>query len=212
MTQPPTSPDPVQRRGFFGWLRRMKRRVELLAESPYASWWLFGVAFVESSFFPIPPDVLLLPLAASAPRRALWFAFICTIGSVLGAVLGWYIGYLFYDTIGKTILETLHISDKVETVLAYYQESAAGWIMVAGFTPIPYKVFTIAAGLNATVGLPILLGASVVGRGGRFFLVAGVVRIVGPKVMPWVDRYFDILAVAFAALLILGFIAVKALF
>ncbi|MDE0022455.1 MAG: DedA family protein [Candidatus Poribacteria bacterium] len=212
MTQPPTTTDPTEARGFFGWLRRLKRRVELLAESPYASWWLFGVAFVESSFFIIPPDVLLLPLAAAAPRRALRFALICTIGSVLGAVLGWYIGYLFYDTIGEWILQTLHISDKVNTVLIKYQENAVGWIMVAGFTPIPYKVFTIVAGLNETVGLPTLLGASIVGRGARFFLVAGIVRIVGPKVMPWVDRYFDILAVAFAALLIIGFIVVKALF
>lgn len=212
MTQPPTTTDTTEARGFFGWLRRLKRRVELLAESPYASWWLFGVAFVESSFFIIPPDVLLLPLAAAAPRRALRFALICTIGSVLGAVLGWYIGYLFYDTIGEWILRTLHISDKVDTVLIKYQENAVGWIMVAGFTPIPYKVFTIVAGWKATVGLPTLLGASIVGRGARFFLVAGIVRIVGPKVMPWVDRYFDILAVAFAALLIVGFIVVKALF
>ena len=200
---------PTPRKGVRGWMRRQKTRVEALAESPRAGWWLFAIAGMESSFFPIPPDVLLLPLAASAPRRALRFAAICTVGSVLGAVGGWLIGYAFYDTVGRAILEFYQITDKAERVLELYRQNAFGAILVAGFTPIPYKAFTILAGMNATVALPLLLGASVIGRGARFFLVGGAVRLVGPAVKPWIDRYFDLLAVAFVVLLVGGFLVLK---
>ncbi|MDA1190970.1 MAG: DedA family protein [Candidatus Poribacteria bacterium] len=199
------------RRGLFGWMRRQKDRVEALAESPRAGWWLFVIAFMESSFFPIPPDVLLLPLAASAPRKSLRFAAICTAGSVIGAILGWVIGYAMYESVGRLILDFYHATDAVDVVLAKYRENAFAAIIVAGFTPIPYKAFTILAGVNATVALPMLLGASVIGRGARFFLLAGIVRLVGPSVKPWVDKYFDVLAIVFTVLLIGGFFVLKVL-
>lgn len=194
---------------MFGWIRQQKARVEALAQSPRAALWLAIIAFVESSFFPIPPDALLLPLAASAPKRALRFAFVCTTFSVLGAVLGWFIGYLFYDSVGRAIIEFYGVTAKADQVLGMYRENAFWAIVIAGFTPIPYKVFTILAGMNQTVGIPLLLAASVVGRGGRFFLVGGLVRLVGPAVQPWIERHFDTLAVVFTVLLVSGLVALK---
>jgi len=200
---------PPPRPGIFGWMRRQKRRVEALAESPRAIGWLAGIAFVESSFFPIPPDVLLLPLAASAPKRALRFALVCTLASVAGAVLGWLIGYGLYGSLGRPILELYGLTEKATEVLDMYRRNAFLAIVIAGFTPIPYKVFTILAGMNRTVELPLLLGASLVGRGGRFFLVGGLVRLVGPQVQPWIERHFDTLAVVFVLLLVGGLLALK---
>jgi membrane protein YqaA with SNARE-associated domain len=205
----PTQEITPRRKGLFGWLRRQKERVEALADSPHGGWWLFIIAFMESSFFPIPPDVLLLPLAASAPKRALRFALICTVGSILGAVGGWFIGYILYDTVGKAILEFYGVTEKAEMVLEMYRANAFWAIVTAGFTPIPYKVFTILAGMNHTVGLPMLVGASVVGRGARFFLEGVLVRIVGPTVKPWIEKHFDTLAVIFTVLLIGGILALK---
>ena len=195
--------------GIFRPIRRLKGWVEARAESRHASVWLFVIAAMESSFFPIPPDVLLLPLAASAPKRALRFALICTVGSVLGGMGGWAIGYFLYDTLGEAIFEFYGIADEVDHVLAEYAKNGFAAIVVAGFTPIPYKVFTITAGLNATVALPVLVGASCVGRGARFFIEGALLRIAGPKVMPLVDRYFDMLVVVFTILLIGGFVVIK---
>lgn len=194
---------------IFRHVRRLKGWVEARAESRHASLWLFLIAAMESSFFPIPPDVLLLPLGAAAPKRALRFALICTVGSVLGGVGGWVIGYFVYDTLGQAIFEFYGLTHEVETVLAKYGENGFAAIVVAGFTPIPYKVFTILAGSNAAVALPVLIGASCVGRGARFFIEGGLLCILGPAVMPFVDRYFDLLVVAFTVLLIGGFVVVR---
>ncbi|MBT3267872.1 DedA family protein [Candidatus Poribacteria bacterium] len=206
------APEPavhVEGWGVFRHVRRVKAWVEARAESRHASAWLFLIAAMESSFFPIPPDVLLLPLGASAPKRALRFAFICTLGSVIGGVGGWAIGYFLYGTVGRAIFEFYGITHEVEEVLARYGENGFAAIVVAGFTPIPYKVFTILAGWNGTVALPVLIGASCVGRGARFFLEGGLLRVAGPAIMPWVDRYFDMLVVVFTVLLIGGFVVVK---
>lgn len=190
-------------------MRRQKERVGALAESPQATWWLAGIAFAESSFFPVPPDALLLPLAASSPRQSLRFAGICTGASVAGAILGWLIGFGFYETVGSALLEFYGISEKAHQVLEMYRQNAFLAIVVAGFTPIPYKAFTILAGVNQTVGLPLLLGASLIGRGGRFFLVGGLIRVVGPVVKPWIEKHFDRLAVVFTILLVGGILALK---
>jgi len=206
----PSEPQAKGRRGVLGWLRRQKDRVEALAESRRATSWLFAIAFAEASFFPIPPDVLLIPLAGSAPRKALRFALVCTTASVLGAIGGWAIGYLQNDTIGRSILEFYGVTEKAQEVLAMYQANAFLAIVTAGFTPIPYKVFTILAGMNGTVSIAMLVAASVVGRGGRFFLVAGTLRLFGPSLKPWIERHFDAVAVAMTVLLIAGFLALKA--
>ncbi len=192
-----------------GWSRRLRIRVEALAESRRAAYWLFAIALAEASVFPIPPDVLLLPLAGAAPRRAWRLAAICTVGSLLGAVVGWLIGYLLYDMVGRPILSFYGVTEQAEAVLTKYDENAVLAIAVAGFTPIPFKVFTILAGMKATVALPTLVGASLLGRGGRFGLVAGVAAFAGPRVAPIVERHFNLFAVVFVVLLIGGFLVVR---
>ena len=192
-----------------GWSRRLRQRVEALAESRRAAYWLFAIAVAEASVFPIPPDVLLLPLAGAAPRRAWRLAAICTVGSLLGAVGGWFIGYLLYDVVGRPILSFYGVTAQAEQVLARYDENAVLAVAVAGFTPIPFKVFTILAGMKATVSLPTLLGASLLGRGGRFGLVAAAAAFAGPRVAPIFERHFNLFAVAVVVLLIGGFLLVK---
>ena len=161
--------------------------------------------------FPIPPDVLLLPLAGAVPRRAWRFAAICTLGSLIGAVIGWFIGYLLFDAVGRPILALYNVTEQAESVLARYQENAFVAIVIAGFTPIPYKVFTILAGMNATVSLPVLLGASLIGRGGRFGLVAAAARYAGTRFGDVIERHFKLVVAGFTILLVGGFLFIKVL-
>ena len=168
----------------------------------------FAIAFAESSFFPIPPDVLLMALAISAPHRALFYAAVCTAGSVTGGVLGYAIGYSFYEVAGKPIIEMYGVADKFAMVGEKYQENAFLSIAIAGFTPIPYKVFTIAAGVFH-IPIPTLIGASLVGRAGRFVLVGGLIRLFGPTIREFIDRYFNILSIVFVVLLVGGFMIVR---
>ncbi len=181
------------------------------AKSERAPYALFGVAFIESSFFPIPPDVLLIAMVVAEKKQ--WFrnAFICTAGSVLGALFGYLIGWSFYAVIGKLIVDTYHLQSVVELVGRKYQENAFMTVFTAAFTPIPYKVITIAAGLFR-ISLSTLVIASIIGRAGRFFLVAGSLRIFGKKISDSIEKYFDIFSIAFVILLIGGFLAVKYIF
>ena len=189
-------------------IRRLYDWVMDLSDSRYATTALFLIAFAESSFFPIPPDVLLMALAISAPRRAFLYALVCTGGSVLGGLAGYAIGYYAFDYAGKPIIEFYGVTGKFDLVGQKYQENAFAAITIAGFTPIPYKVFTIAAGVFK-IGLPTLVGASVVGRAGRFFLVAGLIRLFGPNIKALIDKYFNILSIAFVVLLVLGFLVIR---
>ena len=148
-------------------LRRLYDWVLRWAGTPYGGWVLFAVAFIESSFFPIPPDVLLMALSFSIPKKAFRYAAICTVGSVLGGIFGWVIGLKFYDLIGVRIIEALHYEKQFWTVQSLYAKNAFLYILIAGFSPIPYKVFTIAAGVFR-IPLSILVTASLLGRGGRF--------------------------------------------
>jgi len=172
---------------------------------------LFVIAVVESSFFPIPPDVLLIAMSMGQPPRAFWYATVCSVGSVLGGIGGWLIGYWFYEAVGARIIEFFHYEKQFEHVMGLYQDHAFLAILIAAFTPIPYKVFTIAAGLNATVPLWTLICASVIGRSGRFFLVSALFYFFGPPIKKFIDRYFEWLTVAFMVLLIGGFVVVKVL-
>ena len=173
-----------------------------------APWALFGIAFAESSFFPVPPDVLLIPMALASPRRWWLTALVCTAGSVLGAVLGYYIGLAFYETVGVRIVDFYDLQAAMETVGQRYSENAFAAVFTAAFTPIPFKVFTIAGGVFQ-IPLGMLLAGSVVGRAGRFFLVAGLLRLFGEPVQRFIEKYFDLLSLLFVALLIAGFAAVK---
>ena len=189
-------------------IRRLYEWVMGWSESRYATPALFAIAFAESSFFPIPTDVLLMALAISAPHRALFYAAVCTAGSVTGGVLGYAIGYSFYEVAGKPIIEMYGVADKFAMVGEKYQENAFLSIAIAGFTPIPYKVFTIAAGVFH-IPIPTLIGASLVGRAGRFVLVGGLIRLFGPTIREFIDRYFNILSIVFVVLLVGGFLIVR---
>lgn len=190
-------------------LYELKSWVESFAEKPYATAALFFFAFIESSFFPIPPDALLIVLALSKPSRSFVYAFYCTLGSVLGAYLGYLIGYVFYDTIGIGIIKFYGVQNEINYVLTKYQENGFLAIVTAGFTPIPYKVFTILAGFNLTIDLWTLTFASIIGRAGRFFLIAGLFFWIGPKIKVYIEKYFDKLALVFVALLIFSFFVLR---
>ena len=183
--------------------------MESFARKPYALWALFFIAFVESSFFPIPPDVLLIALAVANPRKSFGYAAICTAGSVTGAFLGYYIGYEFFETIGSKIVDFYGFSSQFQAVLDKYRENAWSAIIIAGFTPIPYKVFTIAAGFKETIDLTTLALASFVGRALRFFLVGGLLFAFGPKMKEYLDLHLEKLTLALGVLFILGIITIK---
>jgi len=193
------------------WLRQLYDWTMHWAETPHALAALFAIAFAESSFFPVPPDVLLIAVVAAAQRR--WFraASLCTMGSVTGALLGYAIGYAFMATAGQSIVDFYHAQRHWDRVVELYNGEWGIWFLAgAAFTPIPYKVATIAAGATHMPVVPFAL-VSVVGRGARFFLVAAILRIFGAPVRRTLERNFDLAAVIFLALLIGGFIVIKAL-
>ena len=177
------------------------------AHTPYGVPALFILAFAESSFFPVPPDVLLMALSLSIPTRAFYFALICTIGSLVGGIAGYILGYQFWE-LAQPIL--FHYVDEegfnhVQSLFEKYQALAVG---IAGFTPIPYKVFTISAGFFH-VNFPVFVGASVVSRTMRFFIIAGLIYKFGPPIKDFIDKYFNLLTIAFVVLLVLGFVVIK---
>lgn len=180
------------------------------AESRWAIPALFVIAFVESSFFPIPPDVLLLALCFSAPKRWATYATWCAVGSVLGGMFGYFIGYALFESVGQAILSAYHFEDEFALVGGYYERNAFLYILAAAFTPIPYKVFTIAGGVfHQNVPLGTLVLASVIGRSGRFFLVGLIIRLFGEKARHFLEKHFEVAATLLFLLGVLGFLAVK---
>jgi membrane protein YqaA with SNARE-associated domain len=198
-------------KSVFRLIRRLKDWVESAAERPGATWTLFFVAFAESSFFPIPPDVLLIALAMFVPTKAFRYAMICSVGSVFGGMFGYLIGHEFFDLIGQRIIDIYGIQEQYLYVQELFKDNAFVSIAVAGFTPIPYKVFTIAAGAF-NIDFSTFAAASALSRPARFFLVAGLFYWSGPKIKPFIDKYFEWLSLAFVVLLLLGFAVVKWLF
>ncbi|MBX2805595.1 MAG: DedA family protein [Hyphomicrobiales bacterium] len=169
---------------------------------------LAAISFAESSFFPIPPDVLLIPMALAERRKAFEIAAICTIASVLGGMLGYAIGAFLYDTVGQWVVDVYHLENKMETFKAQYEEWGILIILLAGFTPIPYKVFTITSGLLAyDFGLFVLL--SFMGRGGRFFLLAALLYYFGDPIRGFIERRLEILTAGVAAVAVTGFVLVR---
>lgn len=178
--------------------------VEAWAESPYGGVALFGLAFFESSFFPLPPDPLMILLSVANVKFALGFAAITTAGSLAGAVLGYYIGLKG----GRPILDKFFSEEKIMFVERQYQKRDVWAVAIAGFTPIPYKIFAIGAGAFRLDFRRFML-ASLVGRAGRFFLVGLLITIFGESIQAVIDDYLDILAVGFVVLLALGFFVIR---
>lgn len=192
-------------------IRKMYDWVLHWAETPYGAWALFILAFCESSFFPIPPDVLLIALAVGVPTKAFRFALICSVGSLIGGCFGYLIGWQFMDGIGLRIIDLYHLQNGFEKIRVSYEQYNAWIVFTAGFTPIPYKLITISAGAFK-VNFPVFFLASAVSRSARFFLVSTLIYKYGPQIRDFIDKYFNILAVVFTVLLIAGFAAFKMFF
>ncbi len=178
------------------------------AHTPYGLPALSVISFIESSFFPIPPDPLLAALAISKREHAFRFAFFCSAFSVLGGMFGYAIGLLFMETAGFPILEFYGAMDKYGTVGELYNSYDAWVVFIAGFTPLPYKVFTIAAGAFK-INFAVFVIASVVSRSLRFYLIALLIWKFGPSIKAFIDKYFGLLSYFFAALLFGGFLLIK---
>jgi membrane protein YqaA with SNARE-associated domain len=203
----PATPGVAAKVGLF---RRMYDWVLSFADRPGGSWALFGFSFAESSFFPIPPDPLLIALSLGKPKRALWFATVCAIGSVLGGLAGYAIGWGTWQVVDQYFYTyvpgvTPEAFVRVQALYARYDFWA---IFAAGFTPIPYKVFTLSAGVF-NISLAIFLFASTISRSARFFLVAGLIYVYGPAIQGFIDKHFDRLAWLFLVLLVGGFVVIK---
>ena len=194
-----------------GVLKSLYRWVLHWADTPYGTPALFLLSFAESSFFPIPPDVLQIALSVSKPRRSFYYAGVSVVASVLGAVLGWFIGCVLWTTIGSFVMAHLgwlgFTPENFDQVAELYQQYGFLAILVAAFTPLPFKVFTITAGIF-NIGLPVLLLASVLGRSARFFAVATCMYVFGPPVKGLIDKYFEWAMIVFALLLIGGFVLI----
>ena len=191
-------------------LRRLYDWVLHWAETPYGVPALFVLAFAESSFFPIPPDVLLIALALSIPKKSFRFAAICLVGSVAGGCLGYVFGILLREPF-EELFRCLGHFQAYENVLASYKDYGALYTFAAAFTPIPYKVFTIGAGV-AQINFPVFLGASIIGRAGRFFAVGALIYFFGARVKNFIDRYFNLLTIVFTVILVGCFILLKFVF
>ena len=180
-------------------------RLIALAESPSAPYALAAVAFAESSVFPIPPDVLLAPMALARPQRAWSYALICTVASVLGGTLGYAIGALLFDTLGQWLIHLYGYGDRVAALKETYAKWGALVILVKGVTPIPFKLVTIVSGLLG-YNFPLFVALSIVTRGARFFLVAGALHLFGDTLRGALERHFAIFLALSVAVVVLGFV------
>jgi len=169
------------------------------------------VSFVESSVFPIPPDILLIPMVLAARQRAWRIALVCTLASVLGGLAGYAIGAFFFEALGGPVLEIYDATETFEEVRALYNEHGVLIVFTAGFSPIPYKIFTIASGVAGMEPFSFAL-ASLVGRGARFFIVAALLWKFGEPILGFIDKHLGKLTLAFAVLLIGGFALIELVF
>ena len=192
-------------------LRRLYDWTMGLAGHRHALWALAFVSFVESSIFPIPPDVLVIPMVLAARERAWRIALVCTTASVLGGLLGYAIGALLFDTIGGAVLQFYGYMDRFEAFQERYNEWGAWIVAGAGVTPFPYKVITIASGATG-LDLAVFMIASLLSRGARFFVLAALLWQFGPPIRSFVERYLGWLALLFFVLLFGGFLVIRYVF
>jgi membrane protein YqaA with SNARE-associated domain len=193
-----------------GWIRGMYDWTMRWADSPQSLLALFLIAIVESSVFPIPPDVLLIAIVAANTHRWLSAALLCSAGSVIGAMVGYWIGKVAMPTIGQPIIDFYHAQEAWNKVDWWYDEYGVWFLLLAAFTPIPFKVATIAAGATGMAFWPFVI-VSMIGRSARFFLVALILRIYGAPVRAMIEKHFDKFSLVFLVLLIGGFLAIRLL-
>lgn len=191
-------------------LHRLYGRTLALASSPRAPLWLALIAFAESSFFPIPPDTLLIPMALARPDRAWRFALVCTLASVAGGALGYFIGYELFDQLARPLIAFYGYAARFDAFQAMYAEYGLWIILIKGVTPIPYKIVTIASGA-AHFAFPVFMAASVVTRGARFFLVATLLHYCGGSVRDFIERRLTLVTTGVAVGIVGGFVLLRLL-
>ncbi len=189
-------------------LQRIYQKTMVWSSSPKATWWMAGLSFTESSFFLIPPDTMLIPMCLAKPSRAYWFAFICTLASVLGGILGYFIGAWVFDAVGRAILDFYDAHDAFERFRGHAE--SAGFLVIAtkALTPIPYKIVAIAAGA-VHLGLITFVTASIIGRGTRFFAIAWLCRRYGSEVREVMDRHGGVAMVVLIVAIVAGIYALR---
>ncbi|WP_299756971.1 VTT domain-containing protein [uncultured Boseongicola sp.] len=189
-------------------IRRLYDWTLSLSAHPRALWALAAVSFVESSFFPIPPDIIMIPMILAQPRKAWLIALVATVASVFGGLLGYFIGAALFDTIGQAIFDFYGKSDAVAAFNERFNAYGAWAVLVAGVTPFPYKVITIMSGWTG-LSIPVFIVASIVARGLRFFIVAGLLWKFGDPIRLFIEKYLGLLFTLFVILLVGGFYAVR---
>ncbi len=187
------------------WLRRLYHWTLSWADNPNAGRALFAIAVIEASVFPIPPDILLIALALGRPDASFRFAALSTAGTVVGAAIGYAIGMFLFTAVALPLMEFYNAMDTFHHVQQWFVEYGVAMILIAGFSPIPFKVFTIAAGAFG-LSFPAFLAATLISRGARFYLEAALLRWGGQRLRVWVEQYFEWLTVAVAVAVIGGFV------
>lgn len=189
-------------------LRRLYNWTMSLSRSPHALWALAIVSFIESSVFPIPPDVLMIPMIIARPSRAFLIAGIATLASVLGALLGYYVGASLFDTIGQPVLNFYGKGTEFDAFAVKYNDWGAWAVLIAGITPFPFKVITIASGVTG-LSLPVFIVASIIARAFRFFMVAALLWRFGAPIQDFIERRLGLVFTVFVVLLVGGFAVLK---
>ncbi len=189
-------------------VRKIYDSVIHLSANRHALAWLFVISFVESSFFPIPPDIMLIPMILATPKQAWKIAGVCTIASVIGAYLGYIIGFYFFELIAEPLLQFYGYLDKFNEFKNLYSEYGAWIVFGAGITPFPYKIITIASGV-VKLNLVVFTIASIIARGLRFFVIAWLLKAYGEKMRIFIEKNLGWLSVLFLLLLIGGFLLIK---
>lgn len=189
-------------------IRRLYDWTLRIASHRHATWGLAGVSFAESSFFPIPPDVVLIPMCVANRQKAFFYAAVCTVSSVIGGLLGYAIGYFLFDAIGAKIIEFYHYHEAFENLKQKYAEWGMWLIIAKGLTPIPYKIVTITSGV-LKFSVPVFIFSSIVSRSLRFFLVAALIWKFGAPIQAFIEKHLTWLTFLFLIILIGGFVVVK---